>query len=154
MDFPFSVTFQCVKPRSLTLSIFNLMHLFVLSFNDVCLLNTLCLTMLLFSKPCVWFETWTKKKKREKIGIIHFLISGPVLQRFNQRWMNGTCDVWGLKNIHFSFPPWKAWVQADPYIKIYQRKSFDGTLKWKEPYDWRETLQKKKKLGSFDDSMP
>lgn len=89
-------------------------------------------------------------KKRRKNWNYSFFGIWPCLTEVqanvNERSSSLSCDMWSLKNIYFSFPPWKAWVQADPYIKIYQRKSFDGTLKWKKPCDWASDVLKLKNI--------
>lgn len=89
-------------------------------------------------------------KQKKKNGIIPFFDIWPCLTEVqanvNERSSSLIWDVWSSKNTYFSFPPWKAWVQADPYIKIYQRKSFDGTLKWKEPCDWASDVLKLKNI--------
>lgn len=114
--------------------------------NNTGLLETTC--------PVANFNV--KNKYQKKLNdyftlFLHLTLSYRVQAVVNEQGSGPICDVRGLKNIHFFT------LKGLRYIKIYQRKSFDWTLKGKEPRDWASDvpkLQKKKTLFISCFSMP
>lgn len=97
-------------------------------------------------KPFLWLKTCAMKDLKRNLYQIQPFHKIPS----KCGWMENQSKLRSVKfEEHRLF--FSTWVHADPYIKVYQRKFFDRTLKWKETCDWTCDVLK---LKSIDVSVP